>query len=472
VNSPSPVPRWLPAAIVVLGAALRLHGLGVHSFWYDEAASVAVATAADPFAALRGDRHPPLFFVLLRAWHAVVGSSDEWLRVLPAVFGIASLAGMHAIARRVLAPGAAVLATALFAVAPYQIWYCQELRMYSLLELGTVVALLGAVASEWHVAARAVALAAGGTIALGSHYFGFLVPALAAPFVWHAVLPEPGGVRRWRTVLLIGAPAVGMVPWLPWLLTMVPEQLRTTWGVEARLAPRELLELPVRMFVVIGKAMPAAVPIMIAVWVVGALLVAPVSAWRGDRTARVLLASVAAAAAALLLVFTRMQPFLMPSYVIGVSPVVVLLVAHGLGQCLPQGRWVGGFLVVACLVGTVALRLENLKDDYRAVVPELARAFAPGDAVVVITGTPEFFSQAGLRYYLGARTDVLAAIRDVPAFLEQLERGTLPPMRVQVLYRSRHYAAPTLQRLQAKAQLLHEGGESTALQHLTFAVSR
>lgn len=475
---PSPSPQsaaaaWWPAALVLaVGSGLRLHGLSVHSFWYDEAASLAVATADDPWSALRGDRHPPLFFLLLRGWHALVGADDAALRTLPALLGIAALLGLHVVARRLLSPRASLLATALFAAAPFQVWYAQELRMYVLLELGTVVALLGATATATatgRTAVRAALLAGGAALALGSHYFGFLVPALCAPFVWRG--------RDRRSLALLLAPIAGLVVWLPWLVLVVPEQMRTPWAFQARLGARDLLELPVRWFVVIGSALPAWLPLAVAGLVAAGLVGALRLAWQRDAAARALLASLALAALALLLAFVVLPPTLQPFYAIGVAPVATLLVAHGLARGLPHGVWAGAALAAVCTIGTLVLRAGNQKEDYRGATADLARAFAPGDVVVAVTGTPEFLSQAGLRHYLREQPAARAAIAELPELLERLERGErVGPgdgtLRLQVLYRDRLYAAPTLQRLRARARVVHEGVDRAGLRHLTLVVPR
>ena len=447
---------------VGLGCALRLHGLAVHSFWYDEAASLAVAQAPDLGEALLGDRHPPLFFVLLRAWQAVFGTSDAALRLLPATVGCASLVGLHVVARRLLPPWPAIAATALFAVAPFQVWYAQELRMYALLELGTVLALLGAVADGRR--ARCVLALVGAAVAFGSHYFGFLVPALLLPML---VLRAPGAWQRegWRQWGLPWfASVAGVLAWVPWLVVALPRQLATPWAFQARSSARDLLELPVRWFVVLGELLPPWLVYAIAAGVAAGLARTAWAAWRGERLARAVLASLALAAAALLAAFVVMPPNLQPFYLIGVTPVVVLAVA--------RGRVVPLLLAVVCLAATVVLRQQNAKEDYRTAVAELAQHWVPGDVVVAVTGTPELLSQAGLRHYLRDRPDVLAAVRPLPDLLRALETGERTKGRVQVLLRDRPYAAPELARLQAKAQPVHTGELRRLLRHLTFAIGR
>jgi hypothetical protein len=58
-------------ALVVAGFVLRLARPEVHSFWIDEGLTLRIAQARDMIAALRDDSHPPLSFMVWRAWGAV-----------------------------------------------------------------------------------------------------------------------------------------------------------------------------------------------------------------------------------------------------------------------------------------------------------------------------------------------------------------------------------------------------------------
>ncbi|HEU4420065.1 MAG TPA: glycosyltransferase family 39 protein, partial [Planctomycetota bacterium] len=479
MNDPPPTSsraaRRCGAILLLIGVLLRLHGLEVHSMWFDETASLAIAVADDPIAALREDRHPPLFLLLLRAWRALVGEGDTALRLLPALIGIGSLLGTSVVAHRLLPRPAALLATSLFAVAPFQIWYAQDLRMYPLLEFGAVLALLGATGTG-PLAARSALLAGGAAVAMGSHYFGFLVPPLCAPFVWQ-------GWNR-RSACLVLAPLAGCAAWTPWLVTVLPVQMQTKWGFHAKFGARDLLELPGRWFVVLGANMPAWLPIAIAGLVVSGMAAAAALALLRDRAARVLLASLALAALAVGFEFVVLPAVLTPYYAIAASPVATLLVAHGFAGWLSVRTRSGGLLgivlaglgiglAVACLSGTLILRGQNLKDDVRGATADLARAWAPGDAVVAVTGTPELFSQACLRHYLRDQPGPLAAVRDLHELLAALERGERPVARVQVLWRARPYALPDLGRLRAVAREVHTGAlREAGLQHRTFEVGR
>lgn len=453
------------ALVMLFGCALRLTGLNTHSFWYDEVQAIWAAEAEDLWAVLRDDRHPPLFFLCLRGWVAVVGPGDAALRALPALCSCGSLWLFSRVVRSLLPSGAQLAAVAVFAVAPFQIWYGQELRMYAQLELGSLIAMVGAAAVTAPLFGRAALAFVGATLGFGSHYFGFLIPVVVAALLapqWRA------GPRR--VVLVLAASAAGTMVWLPWVLTMVPSQMAAPWGFQDRLGLREVLELPIRQFVVAGATMPVWLPWSLAAVVGLGLCGALRDGVRGVGPARRLLLALLLPLVAFAATFPVL-PNYRPYYLIALSPVFTLFVAFGAGQLLP-GQLLTWLFTALLLSGTVAMRQENAKEDYRAVVDQLASQWQPGDSVVAITGTLEKPSQAGLRHYLRDRPDVLASIRDLPELLAQIERGERPAGRMQVLYRDRPYAEPQLQRLRSLARQVHAGMPSMLLQHFTFVAGR
>lgn len=136
-------------AVLVLGAYLRFDGLGAKSLWLDEALSWRFTQFS--FAELldrTGDSHtthPPLYFILLKAWQDVCGDSEIALRSLAAVFGVTAIAATYGFvtqlgqppARETAVPGdrsqaAALLAATLVALSPLQIHASQQVRGYSL----------------------------------------------------------------------------------------------------------------------------------------------------------------------------------------------------------------------------------------------------------------------------------------------------------------------------------------------------
>jgi len=114
--------------------ALRLYRVGAASLWYDETVSVILAQK-DWLALTRhtaGDIHPPLYYYLLHLWGRLAGWSEFAVAFLSLVFGVLLVALVYRVAREWFSARVARLAALLVALSPYNLWYSQEVRMYTL----------------------------------------------------------------------------------------------------------------------------------------------------------------------------------------------------------------------------------------------------------------------------------------------------------------------------------------------------
>lgn len=136
-----------PLAVVLLaGAILRLARLGYFSLWYDEAASLYLGQfLTEPLALFDSARNTeaPLNALITGLWERLVlalgltdpldAGHDALLRLLPCAFGIANIALVYGLTRRLFqCRRSALIAACLFALSPFQIYYAQELRIYSI----------------------------------------------------------------------------------------------------------------------------------------------------------------------------------------------------------------------------------------------------------------------------------------------------------------------------------------------------
>lgn len=160
----------LPVAFLLIGYALRVFRLGDQNVWWDEA--LAVWAVRKPFLETTfwtaSDVHPPLFFWTLWPWVRLSGQTEFAVRYLTLIWGMVTMALAFALARRVAGRTAGVMALALVAVSPLEVWWSQELRMYMLAAAAGLAATYAAVRWAEHP----------GT---GSRWLaGYLVAALAA----------------------------------------------------------------------------------------------------------------------------------------------------------------------------------------------------------------------------------------------------------------------------------------------------
>jgi uncharacterized membrane protein len=131
--------------LAVLFIAARLWQLTTYPLWLDEIFSLDLARRGwgDLLRAAAQDVvHPPLFYLLLKLWIGIGGTSLIWLRLFPALTAIASMIPFYFLCREIklrrLETNTALL---LMAVNGYLIYYAQELRMYSLLLFFTLCSL-------------------------------------------------------------------------------------------------------------------------------------------------------------------------------------------------------------------------------------------------------------------------------------------------------------------------------------------
>lgn len=139
--------RWL-LVIFLGGLLLRILNLGGKSLWLDEAFAAVNAlreVVAVPLEAIENS-HPPLYYTLLHYWIPLAGDGEFALRLPSVLISLGSLGLFYHLGRLLLDRRVALLATALLAVSPLDVWYAQEARMYIFV---TFFGLLLAVGLAW-----------------------------------------------------------------------------------------------------------------------------------------------------------------------------------------------------------------------------------------------------------------------------------------------------------------------------------
>lgn len=119
--------------VLLLGWILRLIGIGGRALWWDEGYSLYFSTLPLPETTARtaADIHPPLYYYMLAGWMALFGTGDVAARLLSATFSTLSIALVYALGARLWNRRAGLLAALLMSIAPFQVFYAQEARMYA-----------------------------------------------------------------------------------------------------------------------------------------------------------------------------------------------------------------------------------------------------------------------------------------------------------------------------------------------------
>ena len=265
--------RWLMSLLaigILLGIGFRFFDLDHKLYWHDEAyTSIRAAgftrqeiddklfqnrivaapelqkyqrikpgsTEADTIRslALEDPQHPPLYFLMARWWMQQFGSSLTASRSLPAILSLLSLPLMYALAQELFASNlAALLATAFFALSPFDILFAQTARQYSLLTatvIGSSWLLLRAVRlralPNWACYSLAIALG------LYTHPFFSLTLIGHGVFIiayWLFVKKTKlrGHVTNSQFFLAVTAALILYIPWIYVLATNLGRASATT----------------------------------------------------------------------------------------------------------------------------------------------------------------------------------------------------------------------------------------------------
>lgn len=129
--------------MVLLGAALRLFGIGQKTVWLDEAFSIWIANHSYVEIwqwLIQIDQHPPLYYMLLSLWQGVFGDLQGAVRILSALLSTAAIPFVFGGTRRLLDQWTALIAAFILATSPFHISYAQETRMYALLTMTVAAA--------------------------------------------------------------------------------------------------------------------------------------------------------------------------------------------------------------------------------------------------------------------------------------------------------------------------------------------
>lgn len=217
--------------VMVFALALRLVNLGGRPLWYDEAftllhaeqspARIFYGTVAQSNGAA-ADVHPVFFYSLLHLWISAVGASPFAARLLPAVLGVATVFVAYLLGRRLFDERSGLVAAVLVALAPFHLYYSQEIRMYSLLGLaGLSATAFFARAWQENDWRDWAAFAVMGALTLYTHNLGVMTLAALALWIIWAWLTGPRWLH-WRP--LLWSHLLMLVLYAPWL-SILPGQI-------------------------------------------------------------------------------------------------------------------------------------------------------------------------------------------------------------------------------------------------------
>ena len=395
--------------ITVLGLALRLHQIGATSLWSDEAFSAWWIHKPLGYLWTDGlviETTPPLYYTLLKIWAGFFGDGDATLRLFSAVAGTATIPVVFLLGVEIAGPVVGLVAALMFTLAPMQIYFAQEARVYALLPLAFGLALLGLlrfVGSAGHRGAQAdrasLALYAAGMVVLLYAHATSVFTAAALATCGGLILLRTPRKRAALQPFLFTHLAIGILA-LPMAIPILAQAGRhdLSW-----IKPPDLIGLlSLADHLVVDPVTPLTLFRLASMLALGALLlllVLLVPVLRSDRRLALLMVGVPGLFLIAAIGLSYISPFLIPRIVIWMGVPLALLAALALVG--PAPRWIrGGFALAyaACiLVGLngVYVRTLSEKEDWRGLMAELLPRLGAEDIVAI---GPDTSLLAPLRY--------------------------------------------------------------------------
>lgn len=222
--------RMVAVGAVLLAFLLRAVNLGAQSIWYDEAFSLLLARYgySEIVARTARDTMPPLYYWLLHLW-GTGPPADFYPRFLSVMAGTCSVALVYAVGKLLVDARTGAVAALFAAVAPFQVFYGQEVRMYALLGLWALLAVFGFLLGWQRGSRRGWALYALATaLAVYTHALGWLPSA--ALFGWGLLTAYRAPARLAPPLLALGTALLAYLPWLTVMLGQARQVLTSFWA--------------------------------------------------------------------------------------------------------------------------------------------------------------------------------------------------------------------------------------------------
>ena len=139
--------------ILLLALALRLYNLDRYTLWFDESIAVLDNWGLDKLPSLTKllDKNFVIYnhdYLTLYShgfiyyWQKIIGSSEFALRLSSVAFSLASIIALYVLAKKLFGRKCANIAGFLLAMAPFHIYYAQELRPYAGIGFFSIIAAL------------------------------------------------------------------------------------------------------------------------------------------------------------------------------------------------------------------------------------------------------------------------------------------------------------------------------------------
>jgi hypothetical protein len=173
--------------------------------------------------------HPPIYYFLLRAWCECAGFASVGVRSLSVVASVGVIVLCLIVLPRLFDRRLALIAAALVAVAPFQVFFATEARSYALLILlaaGFLLFVLEASLAKHRIGVLAISCAClTALLACLTHYYAVLFVVAVIACHWKGV------IHAWRSQVALPAIVCAIVlsSWVPFLVKQLDTHDGSHW---------------------------------------------------------------------------------------------------------------------------------------------------------------------------------------------------------------------------------------------------
>jgi uncharacterized membrane protein len=395
------------ASSMLVGFALRSAFAGRSGLWRDEAQFlwiVRIPSLSEMSDFLwHHESHPPLFYLLMRAWLGLFGDSEAAAVALPIILGVVLIPVAYRVGHRVFSHRAGLIAAMFVAASPLLASYSGTVRPYSLLPLLCLLSIYWL----WDgLSARSVRPWAAHVIAslamLMTHNWAWIV--LGAEWIiaaaWLALrCPSPGRtlVRNWALAQV--AILLGYSPWLPVFLHQsrhagYDANLLDSFHALAVFAFACLVETALSLPVVIGTPVLAVI-ILAAALRAGIRRISCPPANSDHRLALCVFGGLPLLAFAISVAVSIKRFLLFPQCLTAIVPCTLLTIAYGVASFSSMPR-IFALMLVSLYLVIVPTRLEEVKSNAREAAAAVAMQSHSSDIIVI---TPWWIASSFNYYY-------------------------------------------------------------------------
>ena len=386
---------WLFLLIILLATAVRFFDITKSSIWHDEGFSAMLSGRdwLDVWLGSARDVHPPLYYELLHGWSLVFGSSALALRSLSAIFGVIVVGLGYLVTLKISKKhNLAALAGFILALNPFLVRYSQEARMYGVLGVFVLIAILGLIriVTDHKDRLGYLLYIVGISAGLYTHYFTALVVVSFWVYVVSIFITFKNNKKSsnkllvdWRWWL---ANAIALVIFLPWLPNMIKQLTRAQglgWLSKTSIMTFNDTIWQFATFTDAHRIWP------LVYWVVPiVVLMAIIYAVYQDKTKQHfvrLLGIFCLFPIIVTILASQLKPIFHERYFVFTAIGICMIIAFALADIYKKHRFIAVVVAVVVIAAQlVGLRNVNSQASHRIdnVVNEINKNFKPGDIII------------------------------------------------------------------------------------------